>query len=384
MHSATPAPRTDLTRRELLALGASAGLATFASAQPARAASDKVYRIGVISASNEGKPQTNNGHTWQFCHPFHSQLDMDVVKKVHGPAGAKYYAEYMRNPKTNFDEIPFADTTLTHVYDADPKSAALFAEGFKGVQVAPSVEKMVEEVDAVWLGDASGLGDDHFDLIAPALEKGLPTFCDKPIGGTVAGTRAILDLAKKHKAPLMSSSIFRHEWGTAEALRMRDSGEYGPINFATCAQASDCSPRGWLVYGQHPVWMLVTLCGAGISGVSSYHREGTCHAMLTYPDRMPAMATFGRPDVVGNYCETTVHFQKPRSKKFTYTPAIEGNFNLGHAYEVFRMADAFRGMIRTGIEPAPHQEILEVTAVIHAAVKSQNEKSRLVALEEVM
>ena len=41
-------------------------------------------------------------------------------------------------------------------------------------------------------------------------------------------------------------------------------------------------------------------------------------------------------------------------------------------------------MVRTRVEPVPHQEILEVTAIIHAAAKSLNEKSRLVNLEEVM
>ena len=48
------------------------------------------------------------------------------------------------------------------------------------------------------------------------------------------------------------------------------------------------------------------------------------------------------------------------------------------------MADVFLEMVRTGVEPVPHQEILEVTAIIHAAAKSLNEKSRLVNLEEVM
>ena len=48
------------------------------------------------------------------------------------------------------------------------------------------------------------------------------------------------------------------------------------------------------------------------------------------------------------------------------------------------MADVFLEMVRTRIEPVPHQEILEVTAIIHAAAKSLNEKSRLVNLEEVM
>jgi hypothetical protein len=41
-------------------------------------------------------------------------------------------------------------------------------------------------------------------------------------------------------------------------------------------------------------------------------------------------------------------------------------------------------MLETGVEPVPHNEILEVTAIIHAAAKSLNEKSRLVSLAEVM
>jgi hypothetical protein len=41
-------------------------------------------------------------------------------------------------------------------------------------------------------------------------------------------------------------------------------------------------------------------------------------------------------------------------------------------------------MAETRIEPVPHQEILEVTAIIAAAAKSVNERSRLVELAEVM
>jgi hypothetical protein len=48
------------------------------------------------------------------------------------------------------------------------------------------------------------------------------------------------------------------------------------------------------------------------------------------------------------------------------------------------MANAFRQMIRTGQEPVPHREILEVTAILHAGVKSLQEKSRLVALGEIL
>jgi O-acetyl-ADP-ribose deacetylase (regulator of RNase III) len=49
-----------------------------------------------------------------------------------------------------------------------------------------------------------------------------------------------------------------------------------------------------------------------------------------------------------------------------------------------RMQRVFRQMVKTGVEPVPHEEILAVTAVIHAGVKSLSEKSRLVKIEEVL
>jgi hypothetical protein len=84
---------------------------------------------------------------------------------------------------------------------------------------------------------------------------------------------------------------------------------------------------------------------------------------------------------VGRYNQTSVYFAK---KEFEFTPAIEGDFWHGHHYEMFRMAHAFREMVRTGKEPVPHREILEVTAILYAGAKSLQEKGRRVELSEVM
>lgn len=365
------------SRRDLLLAGV-AGLAgtAAAAAEPA----GRVYRIGVISATIRGKSQARNGHTWHFAQYLHPAIDLNAIKKYHHPGFDAEFAR-QRDPRNNFNVLPFPDTKITHYYDKDPAEAQRYAEAFPGVQPAASVEKMVQEVDAVWLGDASGFGEDHFDLVAPGLARGLPTFCDKPIGGTVAGTRKILDFAREHKAPLMSSSLFRHEWGTEAALRMRDSGTHGPLQYVIASMAGGYSPDGWLIYGQHPIWAVMTLCGPGVEAVSLYARENTAHAILTYADRMPAEVWYGRPDIGAEYCQTYVYFTK---KSFTYTPSIEGSFWFGHHYEMFRMAATFRDMMRTGKEPIPHREILEVTAVVHAGVKSLQERSRLVRLAEVL
>ncbi|MBC7817187.1 MAG: Gfo/Idh/MocA family oxidoreductase [Planctomycetaceae bacterium] len=371
------------SRRDLLQAAGAAGLMSLVASNTARAEETprKSFRIGMISATIQGKSQPRNGHNWHFGQYLHPTCDLDALKK-HYPYGHKLFSDMLRNPKFNFDELPFPDTRITHYFDpADPQGAVPFTEVFPGVKVANNLEQMLPEVDAIWLGDASGLGDDHFDLVAPGLAKGLPTFCDKPIGGTVAGTRKILEFARQHKTPLMSSSAWRYEWGMEAALRMRDSDEFGPLEHVSARLFSRYSLPGWMIYGQHPVWAVVTLMGAGADAVSMYEYKDTCHALITYPDRYPCHCWFGQPYEKFEYDRTDLYFKK---KLYSFTPSIEGSFDYGYHYQMFRLAATFRQMLLTGKEPVPHQEILEVTAIVHAAAKSLADRSRLVKLAEVL
>src|SRR5205809_3731225 len=112
------------TRRELLAAGALAIAApTAGAAEP-----EKVYRIGVVSASIGGKPQKTNGHTWHFAQYFHPTVNLDAIKKYLDPGSAKMFAEVTRNRRYNFDVLPFPDTRITHYYDADPAVAVPYTE----------------------------------------------------------------------------------------------------------------------------------------------------------------------------------------------------------------------------------------------------------------
>ena len=96
---------------------------------------------------------------------------------------------------------------------------------------------------------------------------------------------------------------------------------------------------------------------------------------------MPMEVWYGRPDILKFYCHISASITK---KTYACALAIEDHYWLGHRHQIFRMADVFLDMVRTRVEPVPHQEILAVTAIIQSAAKSLNEKSRLVNLEEVM
>ena len=123
----------------------------------------------------------------------------------------------------------------------------------------------------------------------------------------------------------------------------------------------------------------MSLMGAGVDAVSMYEYNDTCHALITYPDRYPCHVWYGQPFERFEYNRTDVYFKK---KLYTFTPSIEGDFAVGHKYEMVRMAAAFRDMLHTHEEPNSHQEIqeiLEVTAIVHAAARSLSEKSRLIS-----
>src|SRR5438132_6425613 len=102
------------SRREALAAGA------LALTDPARAKEpEKVFRIGVVSASIGGKPQKTNGHTWHFAQYLHPTINLDAIKKYLDPGSVRMFHDYVRNPRYNFDRLPFPDTRITHYYDAD-------------------------------------------------------------------------------------------------------------------------------------------------------------------------------------------------------------------------------------------------------------------------
>src|SRR6516165_7567845 len=143
-------PQPLLSRRDLIASAAAVASAAALRADPP--AQTKVYRIGVISAAIDGKPQKTNGHTWHFAQYFHPEINLAAVKKYLDPGSARFFETVVRSPRYTFDQLPFPDTRITHVYANPPDGLDNFAETFPGVRVAKSLEELVDSVDAVWMG----------------------------------------------------------------------------------------------------------------------------------------------------------------------------------------------------------------------------------------
>ena len=148
-----PENRRDWMKRSAthLAVAGGAGV-TLARAEdgPGRTPPEgKAWRVGVISARNRGKPQRINGHTWHFAQYLHPTIDLPTAQKHLDPTNQKYFEEIVRNPACDFGILPFADTRISHYYEADSKIAQLFADSFPEVKVAASVEQVLRYLDAL-------------------------------------------------------------------------------------------------------------------------------------------------------------------------------------------------------------------------------------------
>ena len=126
-------PERPPTRRDLLLTAGGLTIAGAAQAQELLPSPRRVHRIGVISASIEGRPQRTNGHTWHFAQYFHPEINMAAIRRHQDPGSVRMYERYIRNPRYSFDQLPFPDTRITHIYANPADGLDNFVEAFPGV-----------------------------------------------------------------------------------------------------------------------------------------------------------------------------------------------------------------------------------------------------------
>ena len=93
-----------------------------------------------------------------------------------------------------------------------------------------AVEAVADAVDLVFIANESGDGRDHLKLATPGLEKGVPTFVDRPFARTVKDAKAMIapDRPKRRRrsrinAPIAQTNTARNGNSVTElVVRGRD------------------------------------------------------------------------------------------------------------------------------------------------------------------
>jgi predicted dehydrogenase len=215
------------------------------------------------------------------------------------------------------------------------------------VEFVGSVDELLDRVDGVLVLAVSG--NRHLEFARPALERGMPTYVDKPLACTMADAKEMHRLAGAHKARCYSASSLRFAT-EIESLPREKIGDIVAIDAFGPGEVNDGAP-GLLHYGVHTVEMVDAIWGPGVSRVSAIELPDRHLVDLEYKDGRYARIRLERK---GSYdFGATVHGTKGLHQ-FTV--------NFGPVYD--RLV---RGMVRFfegGPAPASLDHILENMAVM--------------------
>jgi len=141
-----------------------------------------------------------------------------------------------------------------------------------GIAILDDPADLLGKVDAVLIEAVDG--SVHLERAMPFLQKGMPTYVDKPFACSLVDARAMVRVAMEKHVPLMSSSSLRY---APEVVSAADpKGPLGPIVGVSTYGPAPTHPRnpGLFHYGIHPVEMLFALMGAGCRRLTCLSEPG--------------------------------------------------------------------------------------------------------------
>jgi myo-inositol 2-dehydrogenase/D-chiro-inositol 1-dehydrogenase len=118
-----------------------------------------------------------------------------------------------------------AEVEAITVSDVDRERAAETADAIGG-QLAPTAAQAMEGVDAVIVAASTNA---HASLVAAAVDRGLPTFCEKPLALDLPETIELVEMIEARGAVVQLGFQRRFDPAYREARRLVESGELGTV-----------------------------------------------------------------------------------------------------------------------------------------------------------
>lgn len=238
-----------------------------------------------------------------------------------------------------------------------------------GVEIVPSIDALIEKVDAVLL--ETNDGRPHLEQAIPVFKAKKTVFIDKPVAGSLTDAVAIYMAAKHYEVPVFTSSSLRYMEG-AQAIRNGALGDVlGADTYSPCHLEQTHPDLFW--YGIHGVEPLFTVMGTGCQSVTRIHTENTDIAVGVWKDGR--IGTFrGRRGKDGKY------YGGYGGTAF----GTKGVKSLGKYGGYDPLLAEIVKFFRSGKPPVSAQETLEIQAFMEAADESKRQNGASVTLHSVM
>jgi len=249
--------------------------------------------------------------------------------------------------------------TVVKVFDENRQHAENLSKFANVPVVANSLEEMLEGVDAIYIGDDLTL--QQYKYARPFVERGIPTFIDKPLADNVASARELIDLARDRKCLLMSSSALKYP---KEFLPVTTGEvEVGEVVMACTMGPADLSlGRPFLFYGMHAVTLGHCLINSRPVAVFDVGERGRTVVQVKYMNgaQLTVMCPHGVPVGFQGLIQGTKgsFFARVADGAYFYSTMLEDflamvekgeqTFDILQALEVIQICCAQEESARTG------------------------------------
>ena len=315
-----------------------------------------MIKLGLVSAATYG--------------PGYREPDAPRTPgSFHGTAFASTYNGYDEE-KVNQWEWTFAraqkrieGARVVKVWDPHRAWAERLADACAIPEVCDTPESCSDGVDAVVIID-DGSGEQWKYAVYP-LKKGTPTFCDKPLAMTAQRAQEMADLVRKTGTPFMSASSLRF---VPDILALRDEvADLGDVHLATTICGNEL-----IYYGIHALSMAYAIFGGGAISCVNVGQPGRNIVRVRFE---------GGRDLVLMVAEQ--EFMRAGYQISVYGTQGWHTVNPDLADLYTYLQERFIHMVRTGEEPVPVEEEVELIAVLEAGKRSLSE-GREVSVAEVL
>lgn len=274
----------------------------------------RVHRLGVIGV--------DSSHTRVFGTAF-NRPDPDPERRVEGARVVKLWGDDRKA--------------------AGEIAAELDAEACAGP------EEVCAGVDAVLVLNRNGA--DHPGYARLAIERGCPTFVDKPLADDLADARSIVALAHERGVPLFSCSSMRF---ALEVMALRQRLE--ALGDLRAAAVSGPAPGERLTfYLIHATEMLLSVMDGPVEAVVAMRQATHDALLLRWADGRTA-SVHGLREAPSAY-HLVVHGSKGSD---------EARVTAGRSYYV-NLLRQIVSWLDTGQAPVPPERTLEIIATLNAA-----------------
>lgn len=251
------------------------------------------------------------------------------------------------------------DARITVVWDEDRAAAEKLAQVYGIEHVASTYEEVAAHCDGVIVTD--DVTREHCRHAPFFIERGIPTFIDKPLAPDAKTAEELLALAAKYNTPVMSGSALRYAAET-EALRANPE-TLGEIKLATAV-----GPNELFFYGIHPLELAHSILGGGIASVQNIGDDEQDVVKVTYKDGKILMLLVSRAVSFG--FEITLYGTTGRER------IVVSDGTAFYANQLRLIAQ----MVRDKKSPARIEDALEIIRVLEAGKKSHAEGGTVINL----